>query len=54
MTWFVVLAVVGALMVAAGVGWLLPAAGLIMLGVETIGAAYLGLYFQAKPDGKAK
>jgi hypothetical protein len=48
MTVFVVMAAVGAALVAVGVGlWAYPA-GIALGGVELVGAAYMGTYFRAK------
>lgn len=55
MTRFVVLAVLGALMIAVGAGWwVTPPLGLLVGGAESIIAAYLGLYFTAKGVLSAK
>ena len=42
------LAVLGALAVAAGVGWIYPPAGLIAAGVELLAAAYVIRYLEAR------
>ncbi len=44
MTLYVVLAIVGAVLVAVGVGMWAPAAGVAVAGVEAVTAGYVGAY----------
>ena len=44
------LAVLGAVAVAAGVGWIYPPAGLIAAGVELLVAAYVIRYLEARRE----
>ena len=45
MTLYLVVAVLGAVLIAGGVGLWSPPAGLVAAGVELVAAAYIGAYF---------
>lgn len=42
------LAALGALVIAAGVGWIYPPAGVIAAGVELVAAGYVTAYLAAR------
>jgi hypothetical protein len=46
-----VLALVGVMLVAAGVGLIWPPAGVVVLGVEFVAGAYVAAYLQAAGRG---
>lgn len=47
---YVALAIIGALLVAAGAALLAVPAGVIVLGVEALCGAYSGIYFRARQN----
>lgn len=49
MTLFMILAAVGAALVAVGVGLWSPPGGLVAAGLELVGVAYVGAYATNRP-----
>lgn len=48
---FVALAVIGAVLIATGFAMWSPPVGMAVAGIETVGAAYVGAYLEArKPE----
>jgi len=51
---FIALAVVGAVLIAVGFAMWSPPVGMAVAGVETVGAAYVGAYLEARKREQVK